>query len=193
MNSATEPFAKDGKNTTPAAVAEVAAMHGLAVLGAPDIVTARTLAAQLIGEGVAPTTCLVSLQAHFPASVFGLHQNGALTGLLAAFPLNRIGLRAVEQARFDAVHLDLAQVAKPGEAPAAYYGWGFAATNKDGARAVLRASIDIHRLLYWATPTFARAVTADGVRALSSIGFCPHPNQQGLFFIAPAAAPGLQL
>jgi len=27
--------------------------------------------------------------------------------------------------------------------------------------------------LYWATPTFARAVTADGLRALSSIGFQP--------------------
>jgi hypothetical protein len=119
-----------------------------------------------------------------------LRQNESLTGLLAAFPLNRAGLDAVEHATFDAVALDLALVAEPGVRPAGYYGWGFAATNKDGARAVLRASIDIHRLLYWATPTFARAVTSDGTRALTSIGFHPHAQQAGLFFIPPAPTAG---
>ena len=61
-----------------------------------------------------------------------------------------------------------------------------AATNHDGERAVRMASEDIHRLLDWAVPTFARAVTADGSRALQRIGFRPHPTQAGLFVIAPA-------
>jgi hypothetical protein len=50
----------------------------------------------------------------------------------------------------------------------------------------MMASVDIHRLLYWAVPTFARAVTADGSRALQRIGFRPHATQAGLFVIAPA-------
>lgn len=178
-----DAISKDGKNRLPENVALVAAQHGLGVLDADGIAEARALAAQLIGEGVADVDRFAALQSHFGAAVFGLRQDGVLTGLLAAFPLNAIGLRTLERAAFDAVMLDLAQVARPGEQPAAYYGWGFAATNKDGARAVLRASVDIHRLLYWGVPTFARAVTSDGMRALQSIGFHPHQSQAGLYVI----------
>jgi len=179
-----EASATQGRNTLPSHVAAVAAVHGLEALDADGIRDARALAAQLIGEGIATDGHLAALQAHFGASIFGLRQDGALCGLLAAFPLNEAGLEAVEQGRFNAVALDLALVARAGEQPTAYYGWGFAATNKDGARAVLKASVDIHRLLYWAVPTFARAVTADGVRALQSIGFIAS-NQDGLFQIPP--------
>jgi len=176
----------DGNNTCPAKVAAVAAQYGLEALGVPSLVEAHAIAVRLIGEGVAPAERLIALQAHFSASVFGLRESGQLTGLLAAFPLNALGLAAVENQSFDAAALDIELVSSPGERPAAYYGWGFAATTKDGARAVMRASSDIHRLLYWGAPTFARAVTNDGVRALQSIGFRPHAVSAGLFHIPPS-------
>jgi hypothetical protein len=186
MNLFAEASAQNGRNTLPQNVAAVAAQHGLEILDAEAIREARTLAVQLIGEGVASAERLISLQSRFGAALFGLRQEGSLTGLLAAFPLNAAGLEALERGAFDAVALDTALVARPGEDPAAYYGWAFAATNHDGGRAVMMASVDIHRLLYWAVPTFARAVTADGSRALQRIGFRPHATQAGLFVIAPA-------
>ena len=123
-------------------------------------------------------------------SMGGERMGAFATGLLAAFPLNTTGFDLLERGEFDAVTLDIALVAGPGEAPAAYYGWAFAATNHDGGRAVMMASVDIHRLLYWAVPTYARAVTADGSRALQRIGFRPHATQAGLFVIAPALSVG---
>ena len=185
MNLFAEATSQNGRNTLPQNVAVVAAQHGLEILDAEAIREARALAVQLIGEGVATTERLVALQSQFGAAIFGMRQEGRLTGLLAAFPLNAAGLDALERGAFDAVALDAALVARPGEDPAAYYGWAFAATNQDGGRAVMMASLDIHRLLYWAVPTFARAVTADGSRALQRIGFRPHATQAGLFLIAP--------
>lgn len=186
MNLIAEASAQNGRNVLPQNVAAVAAQHGLEILDAEAIREARALAVQLIGEGVTTAECLIALQSQFGAAIFGLRQEGALTGLLAAFPLNATGFDLLERGEFDAVTLDIALVAGPGEAPAAYYGWAFAATNHDGGRAVMMASVDIHRLLYWAVPTYARAVTADGSRALQRIGFRPHATQAGLFVIAPA-------
>ena len=192
MNLFAEATFQNGRNTLPQNVAAVAAQHRLEVLDAEAIREARALAVGLIGDGVASAQCLICLQSHFGAAIFGLRQEGALTGLLAAFPLNAEGFQALEQGAFDAVALDTALVARPGEEPAAYYGWAFAATNHDGGRAVMMASVDIHRLLYWAVPTYARAVTADGSRALQRIGFRPHAMQAGLFVIAPALAAGVR-
>lgn len=175
-----------GRNTLPTNVAHVAGVHALEVLDERGVRDARTVAAELIGDGIATAECLVALQSRFNASVLGFRQDNALTGMLGAFPINRAGLKAVENGIFDAVQLDLDLVAQPGEEPAGYYGWGFAATSRDGARAVMRACVDIHRLLYFAVPTFARAVTADGSRALQSIGFRPHERHASLFIIAPS-------
>jgi hypothetical protein len=192
MNLFAEATSQNGRNTLPQNVAAVAAHHGLDILDPEAIREARALAVRLIGEGVATTERLLALQSQFGAAIFGFRENGALTGLLAAFPLNTSGLEALERGAFDAVALDTALVARPGEDPAAYYGWAFAATTQDGGRAVMMASLDIHRLLYWAVPTFARAVTADGSRALQRIGFRPHATQPGLFLIAPAPNAGVR-
>ncbi|HYD89281.1 MAG TPA: hypothetical protein VEA80_17515 [Vitreimonas sp.] len=181
-----------GRNRDPDRVAAAAAEFSLMPLDQAGIAEARALAAALIGQGIAETADFVAVQRVFPASVFGIRENGRLTGVLAAFPLNRMGLKTVEQDCFDAVRLDSRLVAAAGEDPAAYYGWGFAATSKDGARAVMKTCVAIHRNLYFATPTFARAVTSDGVRALQSIGFRLLEGREDLFAIAPApAAPEL--
>ena len=91
MNLFAEATFQNGRNTLPQNVAAVAAQHGLEVLDAEAIREARALAVGLIGDGVASAQCLIDLQSHFGAAIFGLRQEGALTGLLAAFPLNAEG------------------------------------------------------------------------------------------------------
>jgi hypothetical protein len=181
----------DGKCRDPSQVTRLANWFGLTALEGQAIDCARDLAASLLGEGVAPATTFKQVQARAGAAVFGFFEGGELTATLAAFPMLQEGLRRLQSGAFDAVNLDPDLAAPPGAAPAAYYGWGFAAKSKAGGRAVVKASVAIHRWLYYATPTFARAVTADGRRALTSIGFRPAPSgQDDLLWIAPRA-PGL--
>lgn len=179
--------ARDGANSDPSQVAAVAGFFGLRVLDEEGIDEARRFAASLIGEGIAPTASYLAVQRIFPASVFGFREGGALTGVLSAFPLTASGYLSLREGTFNAIDVDAAWIAAPRLTPAAYYGWGFAATTREGGRAVVKASVEIHRRLYWATPTFARAVTDDGVRALTSIGF-RSTSQTGLLAIAPAAS-----
>lgn len=160
-----------GRCSDPRDVSAVALQHGLMVLSDDDVRAARALAAKLVSGEVAPASAFVAVQQAAGAAIFGFFEANAITALLAAFPVNERGLHLLQSGGFDAVNIDLSTIASRGETPAAYYGWGFAAATKDGGRAVVKASAQIHRELYWATPTFARAVTADGLRALSSIGF----------------------
>lgn len=182
----------DGRCSDPTQIGAVAAQHGLVLLGDSDIRRARALAAQLVEGKVAHDSVFVSVQRAAGAAIFGFFEGSRLTALLAAFPVNTKGLALLERGCFDAFDLDLATVARPGELPAAYYGWGFAAATRDGGRAVVKASAQIHRELYWATPTFARAVTTDGLRALSSIGFQPTngPDRALLWIPANHFLPG---
>jgi len=174
-----------GRNVDPDYVARLAATFGLHVLGEVEMGEAQALAARLIGPGIADADAFGALQRAAGAAIFGARQDGALVALLAAFPVNAAGLSRLEQDCFDAMALDMALLAPPGELPAAYYGWGFAASTKEGGRAVVKASLAIHRELYWGVATYARAVTADGVRALTSIGFVAAPKGEGLFVIPP--------
>ncbi|MFZ2029521.1 MAG: hypothetical protein WAU68_04375 [Vitreimonas sp.] len=153
-----------------------------------DICTARALAAQLVSGEVAPQSTFIAVQHAAGAAIFGFLESAKITALLAAFAVNTKGFELLQRGAFDAVELDLSTIARPGELPAAYYGWGFAAATKDGGRAVVKASAQIHRELYWATPTFARAVTADGLRALSAIGFQPTNGADRSLLWIPANA-----
>ena len=165
-----EKHIRAGQCADPTQVGAVAARFDLRVLDDAGVSDGRELAARLV-PGVAPASAFLAVQHAVGAALFGFFEEDKITGILAAFPLNAAGYEALKEGRFNAVDLDPAMVAREGEAPAAYYGWGFAASTKDAGRAVVKASVQIHRELYWATPTFARAVTPDGVRALTSIGF----------------------
>ena len=187
MNTPADP-ALPGQCSNPSDVARVAAAFGLSVLDDDGIRQARDLSVALLGDVVAPAETFCAVQRAVGAAMFGFREAGVLTAVLAAFPLNYEGLAHLRAGTFDAVNLDVTLVAGPGERPGAYYGWGFAATTKDGGRAVLRASAEIHRQLYWATPTFARAVTTDGLRALTALGFKPVVwGDPGLLCIDPPA------
>jgi hypothetical protein len=164
----------------------------LILLDDDEVRAARALAARLVSGEVAPDSAFVAVQHAAGAAIFGFFEGAEMTALLAAFPVNSRGLDLLQRGGFDAINIDLETIARPDEVPSAYYGWGFAAATKDGGRAVVKASAQIHRDLYWATPTFARAVTADGLRALSAIGFqATNSADRSLLWIpANAFAPG---
>jgi hypothetical protein len=175
-----------GRCSNPSEVARIAALYGLALLDDAGVSLARELACRLVPGEVAPAATFQAVQRAAGAAVFGFHEAGVLTGVLAAFPLNAKGLEQLTAGGFDALNLDIDLVSRPGQLPGAYYGWGFAASTKDAGRSVVKASVQIHRELYWATPTFARAVTPDGLRALTSIGFRPvRADDEALLWIAP--------
>ena len=160
-----------GRCSNPAEIAAVAQQFGLRVLDDAGVAIARALAVRLVPGGVAEASVFQAVQHAAGAAVFGFYEESTLTALLAAFPLNEYGRSGLACGGFDALQVDISLIAQPGEIPAAYYGWGFAAATKEGGRAVVKASAQIHRELFWATPTYARAVTADGLRALTAIGF----------------------
>lgn len=153
------------------AVNAIAQTCGFESLDAAAIRQARALAVSLLGEGIAPVCAYEGVAARVGGGLFGFREAGALTGLNASFPLNAAGLAALQAARFDTINIDVELLARPGERPAAYYGWGLIASTRAGAAAVMRLSYAIHRALYWATPTFARVLTADGRRACARMGF----------------------
>lgn len=182
---ASEPGKCSDKNE----IARIAALFDLAVLDETGVIEGRALAAQLLGESIAPAENFVAVQRAAGAALLGFFEDGKMTGLLAAFPLSAKGHEHLQAGSFDPINLDLGLICWNGETPEAYYGWGFVASTKDGARAVVKATAAIHQALFWATPTYARATTADGLRALSSLGFRPVGwNDPQMLWLAPREA-----
>lgn len=176
----------DGRCADPREVGRVVGQYGLAPLDDAAIRVARALAAGLISEHIASADTFIAVQRVVGHAVFGFREAGELTGLLACFPLNHEGCAQLTTGGFDAVDVDFSLIAAPGKTPAAYYGWGYAASTKEGGRAVVKASLHIQRELYWAAPTFARAVTDAGKRSLCSIGFAPFSETDDSLLWIPA-------
>lgn len=185
MNSR-PPIDSAGKCSDRAQIAAVAARFRLVVLDDAGVSEGRALAARLLGERVAPEECFLAIQHAAGAAMLGFYESRALTGFLAFFPLNREGHARLQAGIFDAVNLDPLLIAWDGDTPAACYGWGFVASTKEGGRAIMKTSAALHQELFYATPTYARAVTADGLRALTSLGFRPEFwNDPRLLYLAP--------
>jgi hypothetical protein len=178
-------YAASGRCAESALVARTAISCGLHLLDETGVNAAHALAERALGKGVASADTFNAIQRHVSAAVFGVHEGSALSGVLASFPLNRLGHERLMAGRFDTISVDLAGVARDGETPAAYYGWGFVGATLRAGRMVVRASAVIHRRHFWAIPTYARAVTAEGRRAVALIGFRPTGWGDGsLHFIA---------
>lgn len=183
---------KKGREYLPERICEVTSTFGLVLADLDQIRQARAISAALVGEGVAATETFVAVQQITQSSVFVYCEDGAVTGVLGLFFLRQAGLDAIEKGAFDAVNLDLDLVARPGEAPAAGYGWGFAATTHAGGRAVVKASAALRDTLFWGLPAFTRTATPDGVRViLGSLGYKPYGQGQTTLVWLPAlnAAP----
>lgn len=183
---------KKGRENLPERICDVTASFGLVLADLDQIRQARAISAALVGEGVAATETFVAVQQITQSSVFVYCENGAVTGVLGLFFLRQAGLDAIESGTFDAVNLDLDLIARPGEPPAAGYGWGFAATTQAGGRAVVKASAALRDKLFWGIPAFTRTATPDGVRViLGSLGYRPYGRGETTLVWMPAldAAP----
>lgn len=188
MPSALAPISTDphGACTDRSMVASLAASYGLEALAAGDIVTARDIGAGLIGQSLASAETLIAIQRTAESVVFGYREDGALAGMMALLPLREPAIAALLEGRFDACSPDMDLVARPGEAPACYYAWGIAATSKTAARAMIQASAALRRTLFWAIPSFTRAVTDDGRRLMASFGYRPVSDVDPHLIMAPA-------
>lgn len=168
----TERMEQAGLVNDPKRIVAVAAQFGLELASDPDIAAGRAIAANLISDGIASVDAFIAMQRLTGASVLVRRENGVVTGMLGLFTLRLAGLRAIEAGSFNAIDPDWSQVARPGEEPAASYGWGFAATTEEGGRAAVKTSVALHRQLLWGAPTFTRTATPDGVRViLGSMGY----------------------
>jgi hypothetical protein len=179
----------DGRVNDPERIAEVAASFDLAPASDDDIRMGRQIAARLIGEGIAAADTFIAMQRLTRSSVFVYREEGAVTGMLGLFLLRPVGLRAIEAGVFDAVTPDMDMVARPGERPAACYGWGFAASTERGGAAVVRTAVALQERLFWAIPTFTRTATPDGLRViLGPMGYQRYSQSDPMLVWRPAAA-----
>lgn len=174
----------------PSIIAEKCAQNGLEFASPAQIVAFRETAARLIDPSVATAAAFQRVQDHTGASVFVHLQQELVTGALALFFLRSEGLAQLLSGQLNPADPDLAVVCAPGQIAAAAYGWGFAATTREGGRAVVQAAVALRDDLYPGIPSFTRPATPDGERViLGSIGYRPYPAIPGLAWIAAGAGP----
>lgn len=179
----------EGRVNDPERIAAVAASFGMALATDDDIRAGREIAARLIGEGIAAADTFIAMQRLTRSSVFVHREERVVTGMLGLFLLRPAGLRSIENGVFDAASPDMDLVARPGERPAACYGWGFAASTERGGSAAVRTAVALRERLFWAIPTFTRTATPDGVRVvLGSMGYRPYNQSDPTLVWRPAAA-----
>ncbi len=132
-----------------------------------EMAPARALAAELIGPYVVSEETFGYAHARTGgASMFVHRLDGAVDGAFAMVPLRRSGLHALHHHRFDAKNPDWDQVAEAGEEPAAIYGWGFAASTRKAAAAVVRGAMLLRDEAFPNIPWFTRAATPAGAKVI---------------------------
>lgn len=179
-----------GRVSAPGRICGVAAEFGMKLADDAEIRAAREIAAQLINDGIASAETFSAVQAITHASVFVFLEGRAVTGMLGLFLVRAAGLRAIENGAFDGVNPDLDMVARPGETPAACYGWGFAGTTNLGGGNAVKAAVALRNRLFWRIPVFTRTATPDGVRVITGkMGYqIYNPADPTLVWMPPAQA-----
>lgn len=178
----------EGRISAPGRICGVAAEFGLKLATDDEIAAAREITAQLISDGIASAGVFGAVQKITHASVFVYLEGRAVTGMLGLFLLRAAGLRAIEAGAFNGVNPDLDLVARPGEMPAACYGWGFAGTTDVGRGAAVKAAVAMRNKLFWRIPVFTRTATPDGVRVITGrMGYQVFtPNDPTLVWLPPS-------
>jgi hypothetical protein len=157
----------DGRVSAPGLICAVAAEFGMKLADASEIAEGRAITARLISDGIASTEVFCAVQTITRASVFVYREGRAVTGMLGLFLVGSAGLRAIEDGAFDAVKPNYDLITRPGEIPAACYGWGFAGSTNVGGGAAVKASVALRDRLFWRIPVFTRTATEDGVRVIT--------------------------
>lgn len=181
-----------GACSDPGKVAVLSQSYGLRPLRPREIERARALAADKISDRIASVDLFGAVQALTQASIFGFTEDARFTGVMAVLPLRQAALPALDAGDFNGAAFDLDLVAPSGEAPAAWYGWGFAASTNAAGRAVVRAGMALQRELYWGVPAFTRAVTAAGARATLLMGYRPLRSSDPLYLWIQARQQNLE-
>jgi hypothetical protein len=168
---------------------------GVHPAGPGQIDAVRAFAAQLIGEGIVTAGDLERVhRLTGGAALYTTAEDGALTGVLAFVLLNAQGLEAVRADAFDALspaehHVAGLHLEGSGQTPAAFYGWGVAATTKASARRVIDGARAIMAGAVGHLPKFARPTTEAGHRLMRErLGFVDLPGcVSGLVWQAPVS------
>lgn len=156
-------------------ICEAARTCGLTQPGIPELILAHEMAESLIGTQIASPEALILAGHHSGVSCF-VHKDGAqLTGAYAMLILSARGFMALQDGTFDGQVPNPAHLARPGERPAAHYGWGIAARTKPAAKALLTGIAAIHEAAFPTTHYVVRASTADGRRVIQANGVLPVP------------------
>ncbi len=163
---------------------------GLEAATRDEMVAAHSLAQDMIGGETASVETLRRVQAHMGAAVFIHRERGEITGLLAWLLLTPRGLRALITGRFNGVDPSPAHLCRPGEAPAALYGWGYAGRTRRASAVAIKGALLARREICPQLPFFTRGATPDGARLLAGRLECqPFPvDTPGLFWAPPLAA-----
>ena len=163
-----------GKCADPKAVIACNEAFGLRLMSEDDIRAAHRPAAERL-DGIATVDVFIAVNRITGASTFQYREpSGAATGFLAMFPVRAGALAQLAQGAFNGVEVDLDLVARPGETPAAWYGWGFAALTRRAGAAVISAACAVQQRLYWGVPAYSRTATPDGVRVVGGkMGYRP--------------------
>jgi hypothetical protein len=103
-------------------------------------------------------------------------QDGAVTGVMGMVALTPAGLQAVEAHLFDPKNPPVEFLCREGDALAAVYGWGLAATTRKASAIVLAGALKL-RERFPDLPFFTRAATEAGAKVIfGRLGYAPYPG-----------------
>lgn len=131
-----------------------------------EIHRARSFAADLIGPNIAEAKALAAAEKVSGISIIIFEEAGQITGVGAFLLLSMRGLEAIIDGTFDAVDPSFSHLSIGGRDIYATYAWGGAATTKASKRAVVSIASGMSDAFFNAVPSFARAITQDGERAM---------------------------
>jgi hypothetical protein len=139
-----------------------------------------------VGERITPLETLQKMHAYNNDTMWAVYRasdktraDKTVVGYVALIFLNKAGLEALEESRFDGIDPDMRRAVPSGTRPEAIYMWGVVLRkiSRIGGWLVANA-LGAER--YGGIPLFATAGTLGGLNALKGRGFVPHNTQAGL-------------
>jgi hypothetical protein len=130
---------------------------GLELAQPQDIAEAHALVERLVGPPLASADVMRRIQDRTKASIFVVRQEGRITGVVGELALTPEGMQALTSGAFNGIDPDLAHVAAPGQAVAAFYCWGIAADTRKAAATTIRGVVTAREAVYADLPFFTRA------------------------------------
>ena len=139
-----------------------------------------------VGEHITSLETLQNMQKHNRDTVWGVYRasdktraDKTLAGYAAIILLNKAGLEALEESRFDGIDPDMRMVVPSDTRPDAIYRWVVVLRKVSRIAGWLFANA-LGAERYGGVPIFATAGTTGGLNALKGRGFVPHETKAGI-------------